>query len=1183
MIGPWLLLLAFAGAVVGLHRSGRPSRTDLTMGGALVIMAAGLRITMGLWGPLHVNGQGPLWIRGALLPSELDAYGPGYAELFAWVGRLGANADLAVFAGNCAFACAAPVLLFALARAAGLAPGVAFGVGALMAFDPVSVRIGATETYLVPIIALCLASQWLLLLAARALERNDRVAAGLLATAGALVATVAVRVHPAAYLPVALCPLIVLGAPTGRSWTERLGWSVAAAAIVGATVVATSGDVVVHALTLGRSMIQVSTNTITPKMLVLAAVLGVAAWLMRGSRAQSGPAVLGVGSLLAMLATYHVYDQHPLWRASYERLYFGGIALGIAASLPRRALTPIRAAVGASLAALGLLVASWTGLQARTTDELEYDFLRRHLPSAPPGCVLASVSRVGNRIAELPDYLSAAYWQGGRPGLPLRAPEDLSSARASHECIWYVRSSLCTTAAAREKCERIEALAPGELVARARLAARPSYLGFDYDRPEVRVEIRHIRGSRPHPSDGLVPADSVAASERTSCSLAISPAAAHSLYSSLQVESEPDGCRLQDLETHTYRMMARYRALDGSTHAVVIVPNACGSGMGAGPFTVNLPPAFVSACPRTAAAALRAVSRAPPPLAVTLVRGATSTSSGSGAVAPHLALGMAPLGLALLALGISIVEVGRRRWSWEGWRVWLWVGGVTFTAALVARLLVEAGPANWYSEVGEAASVGSTRFGPSAAAFRSLLMLVFPGSDRALFATNAVLGAITVPVCLVLLWAVGIDERAALATGLLLAVSPLHVRVSASGSAHVLSSTLCMLALAISILGVRVRRWLLILAGCMIVPAACFTRADACTQLVAAPVWMVLAWRRDGPHREPDARTRWGAAAAWTVAWCGSALSVWWFVVRASNHPLPETAGMRLAVLRLFAQYPAVALQAPGWVPIGSVTLATVGAAYLLWGRRRLLACLVLTLGTCFALLGRNLERDGLVGARYFLLTIPVYLVAAGYGLVAILELGARAVRRLGAGPKLVGGLLGWPGAAAGAGLFTLGVVTESRSAYAYRYAFQVEYSLLRSWLAELPDNCTVFQLPTRVPEFERDLDCCLDLPRSSLAAAYPRLHLRELPEETITIASFQSAESDGCIAYYEGSTCALYPTSEATQRHAKALAHFRDHCENARHRLTLTALDSGYVPPHATNDVFHDAAHEVRLWSVQR
>jgi len=64
----------------------------------------------------------------------------------------------------------------------------------------------------------------------------------------------------------------------------------------------------------------------------------------------------------------------------------------------------------------------------------------------------------------------------------------------------------------------------------------------------------------------------------------------------------------------------------------------------------------------------------------------------------------------------------------------------------------------------------------------------------------------------------------ALAAGLLLAVCPLHVRISASTSAHVLSAFWCGLSLALWVWGQRLGRWPLQVAALAAMPAACLTR-----------------------------------------------------------------------------------------------------------------------------------------------------------------------------------------------------------------------------------------------------------------------------------------------------------------------------------------------------------------------
>src|ERR1043165_10298581 len=111
--GPWLLLIA--GVLLGfaIRRAPRPDRAEVGLIGILVPGAVLLRLAFGFWGPLHVNGQGPLWIRGALDPDALASYGPGYFELFGWVAHLATPPDRAIFAANALLSGLTPPLLYA--------------------------------------------------------------------------------------------------------------------------------------------------------------------------------------------------------------------------------------------------------------------------------------------------------------------------------------------------------------------------------------------------------------------------------------------------------------------------------------------------------------------------------------------------------------------------------------------------------------------------------------------------------------------------------------------------------------------------------------------------------------------------------------------------------------------------------------------------------------------------------------------------------------------------------------------------------------------------------------------------------------------------------------------------------------------------------------------------------------
>src|SRR5262249_55855865 len=152
-----------------------------------------------------------------------------------------------------------------------------------------------------------------------------------------------------------------------------------------------------------------------------------------------------------------------------------------------------------------------------------------------------------------------------------------------------------------------------------------------------------------------------------------------------------------------------------------------------------------------------------------------------------------------------------------------------------------------------------------------------------------------------------------------------------------------------------------------------------------------------------------------------------------------------------------------------------------------------------FGALGRSFLPDELVGARYFLFTIPIFLIAAGQGFAALLRLAPQRRRTLVAG--------------AGIGVVALWSALAGRGAYAARYAFQDEYSFARRALAQLPAGCTVYAMPMRVDVFRRDLDCCLDVRRSPLVLDFPQLHFQDLPDPAAAV--FDSPSE--CVAYFEG------------------------------------------------------------------
>src|SRR5262249_14175042 len=152
-----------------------------------------------------------------------------------------------------------------------------------------------------------------------------------------------------------------------------------------------------------------------------------------------------------------------------------------------------------------------------------------------------------------------------------------------------------------------------------------------------------------------------------------------------------------------------------------------------------------------------------------------------------------------------------------------------------------------------------------------------------------------------------------------------------------------------------------------------------------------------------------------------------------AKHPAPERAAMLDALRETFPQYWWLARSEPHWFPITTVAFGAFGLLVMAVRRPWLLARTLLTLVLAFTLLAHDFTHDELVSARYFLFTIPIALIAAGFGFDALVQ---PLVQRLRTGRA-------W--AIGAAWLLLAGVsVLVSRHAYAARYAFQDEYSFVR-------------------------------------------------------------------------------------------------------------------------------------------
>jgi len=470
---------------------GRPraSRPDCALVLGVAVLAVALRFMLGPWGPLHVNGYGPLFIVGAAHdPAVIAAYGPGYVEIFGPIAALApSNPDWAIFASNALLSGLVPVLAFALGRWAGLSRSAALVAGLLLALDPVAIRTGATEAYFAPIICLCVAAAVAVLGAARAMQAGQgwQVLAWMGAT-GLLLAQAA-RIHPSAWGLVATVPFVVLAGEADNS-SRRLLRFLACTAIIGGVVVTTSGGVLLDVWGRVRAgtLMQPSAPPSLWSLVAAVAATLTYAWLAP-RKWLSIPAGVCVA---AWLMSRHAYGQSWIWQHAYDRLYCTVPLIAATGAIPAFLR---RRWVGVAAALIVALIWFRVGLPivvARTTDHLEYRWLREQLAALPAECRVIYVASAGKRGLSIPTYVGPRT----RPAVAMdaREPHTIAEGLSPAACLYYVHTSLCSSPEGRPACAAIEGRLTLVPVARASFPARPSHADFPYDSATVETLVARV-------------------------------------------------------------------------------------------------------------------------------------------------------------------------------------------------------------------------------------------------------------------------------------------------------------------------------------------------------------------------------------------------------------------------------------------------------------------------------------------------------------------------------------------------------------------------------------------------------------------------------------------------------------------------------------------------------------------
>ncbi len=487
----WTVPATVALLYLASRRLAAVARADQLSALVVFAIALGLRLALGVWGPMHANGLGALWVIGAARdPAAIATYGPGFAEIFGWITALWPSSpDWALFAANAAVSAAVPVVAFALGRLAGIARPTALTAALLLAIDPVSVHMAATESYFPIIMLLCTGAAAVLLIAARAMAIGDQWrAAAAIAAAGLLLVQVS-RIHPVAWGVIALLPAVVLAGNASNLSRRMLVFLASTALIVGILVAFNgSGLLDVYGRVRAGTLMQPHLSLSRWPLVWVAA--GAVAYALLAPRPWL--AVAAALSVAGLLISRHTYWQSWIWQQSYDRLYLTLPVVALIGVLPASLL---RRRWFAAILAL-LVIATWlrSGLPvvtSRTTDQLEYRWLRQQIAQLPTDCRIIHVVSAGKRALVIPTYIGP----GSRPAvaLDLRQPHTIEAGLSPTPCLYYVRTSLCSGADGGPVCDELEQRLTFTPVAHASFPALRSHIGFPYDRDPVETLLARVQ------------------------------------------------------------------------------------------------------------------------------------------------------------------------------------------------------------------------------------------------------------------------------------------------------------------------------------------------------------------------------------------------------------------------------------------------------------------------------------------------------------------------------------------------------------------------------------------------------------------------------------------------------------------------------------------------------------------
>ena len=458
---PWLLVAAVALALLGWLLPSARRVPERRLRGAAIFLgitaatffARHLLLTPGFF---HQHGQGPVWARYGIIHPSSCQYGPGFHDLYSFIGSYGRiDPERLLFPAQALLGALIPAFTFVLARRAGARLPVALAAAFAVAVDPIFARIAESESYYdTCAFLLFFAASALACGASRASLRSPRF--HLCALAAGLLVAQAARVHPVAWAPAALLPLVVI-LIRGRL-LDRIALAACAAVIIAACVGLFAGPAIKFVLagrmgdTWGPSLTVSPLRRVLGPLAILA-VTGAAAVVLPRSRdllLRAGAALFALS--FAQAANVMASMEPPWIFGAYARLY-APVLLCALAALAAQLLPPNgQRRVAFVLACAALLHTAIRGpwLMRSTVDAREARWvldLRRTLLPGTTGLAYLGQTSTGNVF--LPMFTNFPFHAGDRAFLPpgVRVP-------------YYLRSSLCSTEEGRPTCDAFERAHP---------------------------------------------------------------------------------------------------------------------------------------------------------------------------------------------------------------------------------------------------------------------------------------------------------------------------------------------------------------------------------------------------------------------------------------------------------------------------------------------------------------------------------------------------------------------------------------------------------------------------------------------------------------------------------------------------------------------------------------------------